>query len=138
MYDLFALYKVISLIHPQAAVSTVTGSAVDLGAGYEADALAILDVGTAVDAGATLAVTIKGSSTSGGSYTTITTFTTVLDTDDNKIAAGRVVRALDGSNRFIKAIGTIAGGSSPSFTFSVSLLVKPTVATETLNSVSVA
>lgn len=139
--DPFSELKVISLIHAQTATSTVTGTAVDLGPDYtNQNFLAILDVGAAADTGATLAVTIKGSSTSGGSYTTLTTFTTVADTDDNKIAAGRVARTspIDGTYRYLKAVGTIAGGSSPSFTFSVVLLAQVNIAKETLNSLAVA
>lgn len=137
MHKLSENYKVISLIHSQTATSTVTGTGVDLGPAYEDDALAILDLGAASDTDATLAVVIQGSDAVGGTYATLLTFTTLTASSDNKIAAGGFSTA-GSANRFIRAVGTIAGTGSPSFSFSVSLLIRATLGSSTLNSVTAA
>jgi hypothetical protein len=137
MFDLNGSYKAVSLAHAQTITSTTTTTAVDLGPGYDEDTMVILDVGAASDTGATCAVVIKGSATSGGTYATLLTFATLADTDDNKIAAGKITRGST-ATRFLKAVLTIASGSSPSFTFSIVALCKATQESGSLNSTTAA
>lgn len=136
MYDLNGEYKVISLLHAQALTSTASSTAVDFAA-YEQDTLIVLDLGAAVDATATLDVIVRGSATSGGTYTTLLTFNQLLDTDDNKIAAGKILRTT-AAMRWIKVTATIALGTTPSFTIAVFALAKAVDATGVLNSVAAA
>lgn len=121
---------VISLIKPQVATSTVTGTGVDCKA-YEDDALAILDLGAAATHATsdTLNVVIqKCSAADGTGATTIGTFTELTGTSDNKIAAVGVLLN-DSAKPYIRAVGTIVdgGGSDVSFAFGVTLVVRPTV-----------
>ena len=134
MYDITDRYQALNLIVPQAATATVNGTAIDLGPGYHSDSLAILTIGAVTGTTPTLDVTIKGSDTSGGSYTTLTTFTQV--TASTKIACGRVLRDT-GLKRWIKAVATI-GGTTPSFTFSVVIMVQAIRAVSTNNSLTAA
>lgn len=132
--DLSKNYKVLSLIHAQAATSTVTGTGVDT-MGYADDALAILDLGAATGTSPTLDVVIQ-TSPDNSTWTTRTTFTQLVGTSDNQIAAGKVV--LDGaSKRYVRAVGTIAG-TTPSFTFNVVLLVQAELGKSDLNSLTAA
>lgn len=137
MLDLEQEYKVVSLIRPQVATSTVTGTGVDLGPDYEDDALAIFNLGAASDTDATCIVTIEGSDAVGGTYTVLGTFGTATATSDNKIASLKVNTA-GASSRFIRAKATIAGTGTPSFALDVVLLVKAVVASADLNSATLA
>lgn len=127
-------YKAISLLRPQVATSTATGTGVDVSE-YGDDAMAILDVGAVSGTTPTLDVVIQTSATVGGTYSTELTFAQV--TAANKFAAGRV--NLDGPNsgglarKFVRALATIAG-TTPSFTFGVSLLVRAAIGKTALNS----
>lgn len=132
--DLSKNYKAISLVRPQTATSTVTGSAVDT-MGYGDDALVIVDLGAASGTSATNDIVIQ-TSPDNSTWTTRTTFATLTDTSDNKIAAGKLV--LDAaSRRYVRAVGTIAG-TTPSFTFGVSMLIEAEKGSASLNSLTAA
>lgn len=132
--DLSKNYKAISLVRPQVATSTVTGTGVDT-MGYGDDAIAIVDLGAASGTSATNIVTIQ-TSPDNSTWTTVTTFATLTDTSDNKIACGRV--NLDAaSRRYVRALCTIAG-TSPSFAFAVSLLIRAEQGSASLNSLTAA
>lgn len=128
-------YKAISLVRPQVATSTVTGTGVQIDSEYEDDALAIVNLGAASDTDATCIVTIEGSDTLNGTYTVLTTFGTLTATSDNKLAAGAV--NLRGYS-FVRAKATIAGTGTPSFAIDAVLLVKGLVRKSTLNSTTAA
>jgi hypothetical protein len=92
---------------------------------YLDDGLATLMVGSAEDAGATLDVVILGSKDGGSTYPdTLATFEQVLDTDDGKSAS---IGFNIGEYNRLQVSWTIAGGSSPVFTFGVSILVNTPV-----------
>lgn len=132
--DLSKNYKAISLVRPQTATSTVTGSGVDT-MGYGDDALVIVDLGAASGTSATNDIVIQ-TSPDNSTWTTRTTFATLTDTSDNKIAAGKLV--LDAaSRRYVRAVGTIAG-TTPSFTFGVSMLIEAEKGSASLNSLTAA
>lgn len=132
--DISKNYKAISLVRPQAATSTVTGTGVDT-MGYGDDALVIVDLGAASGTSATNDIVIQ-TSPDNSTWTTRTTFATLTDTSDNKIAAGKVV--LDAaSRRYVRALCTIAG-TTPSFTFGVSLLIRAEQGSASLNSLTAA
>lgn len=135
MHRLAENYKAISLIRPGAYTTTQTGTGVDVGPGYENDALAIVNFGTVSGTTPTCDVTIQTSDAVGGTYTTVATITQV--TASNKLAC--VGFNLSGNNsgsvaqRFVRAVATI-GGTTPSFGLSVELLVKAEIAKVDLNS----
>lgn len=129
-------YKAVALIPAVTATTTTTGTGVDIST-YGDDALFILSVGTVSGTSPTLDVTIQSSSTSGGTYTTEVTFGQV--TASTKFACGGL--NCEGNNsgglarKFIRAVGTIAG-TTPSFAFSVTMLIRATLGSSTLNSVT--
>lgn len=132
--DLSKNYKYISLIRPQVATSTVTGTGVDT-LGYGDDALAILDLGAALTTAETCIVTIQ-TSPNNSTWTTQTTFATVTGTSDNKCAAGKLV--LDAaSRRYVRAVATIAG-DTPSFAIAVGLVISAEQGSASLNSLTAA
>lgn len=130
MHTLAQMYKAFSLLRPQVATSTQTGTGVDL-ATYQDDAMAIVNLGAASGTSATCIVTIQGSPDN-SAWTTLTTFATLTDTSDNQLAAGRV----DLTNyRYARAVATIAG-TSPSFAIDVVILARPEVANASVNSLT--
>jgi len=132
--DLSKNYKYVSLIRPQVATSTVTGSGVDT-MGYRDDAIITLDLGAALTTTETCDVTIQ-TSPDNATWTTRTTFTTLTGTSDNKAAAGKLV--LDAaSRRYVRAVATIAGGS-PSFAIAVGMLIQAEQGSASLNSLTAA
>lgn len=133
MHNLSESYKVISLIRPQVATSTVTGTGVDIEK-YSGDALAIVNLGAALTSDETCIVTIETSDTVGGTYTARLTFGTLTGTSDNKIAAGKVDLA---PYKFVRAVATIAG-TTPSFAIDVVLLIESEEGSATLNSTTAA
>lgn len=132
MHSLVNSYKAFSLIRPQTATSTVTGTGVDL-LGYLDDAIATVNLGAASGTSATCIVTIQGSNDD-STYTTVTTFGTLSDTSDNKLACGTV--SLVGY-RYCRAVATLAG-TSPSYLIDVVLHVRAEAGTSTLNSTTAA
>lgn len=132
--DLSKNYKAISLVRPQTATSTVTGTGVDT-MGYGDDAAIILDLGAASGTSATLDVVIQ-TSPNNSTWTTRTTFATLTDTSDNKIACGRLNLDI-ASARYVRALATIAG-TTPSFAFAVSMLVRAEQGSASLNSLTAA
>lgn len=132
--DISKNYKAISLVRPQVATSTVTGTGVDT-LGYADDAMVIVDLGAASGTSATNIITIQ-TSPDNSTWTTVTTFGTLTDTSDNKIACGRI--NLDAANRrYVRALCTIAG-TSPSFAFSVCLVLRAEQGSASLNSLTAA
>lgn len=130
--DISKRYKYIPLIVPQVATSTVTGTGVDL-MGYNDDCIAMVTTGTNLTTTETCDVTIQ-TSPDNSTWTTRTTFTTILGTDDNESAAGKVV--LDGtSRRYVRAVATIAG-TTPSFSIAVGILVNGEYQSASLNSLT--
>lgn len=132
MHKLSESYKAVSLIRPQVATATVTGTGVDL-LGYLDDAVAIVNLGAALTTTETCIVTIQGSNDD-SSYTTLTTFATLLGTSDNKLACGAV--NLFGY-RYVRAVATIAG-TTPSFAIDVVLMARAEAGISTLNSTTAA
>lgn len=132
--DISKEYKHISLIRPQTATSTVTGTGVDL-MGYNDDCVAYFDLGAASGTGPSCIVTIE-TSPDNSTWTVRTTFSTADDTSDNKSACAKVT--LDGTNRrYIRAVATIAG-TTPSFAITVGCLVNAEYQTASLNSATLA
>lgn len=132
--DLSKNYKYVSLIRPQVATSTVTGSGVDT-MGYRDDAIITLDLGAALTTTETCDVTIQ-TSPDNATWTTRTTFATLTGTSDNKVAAGKLV--LDAaSRRYVRAVATIAG-SVPSFAIAVGMLIQAEQGSASLNSLTAA
>lgn len=132
--DLSKNYKYVSLIRPQVATSTVTGTGVDT-MGYGDDAVITLDLGAALTTTETCDVTIQ-TSPDNATWTTRTTFTQLLGTSDNKCAAGKLV--LDAaSRRYVRAVATIAG-SVPSFALAVGMLIRAEQGSASLNSLTAA
>jgi len=132
--DLSKNYKFFSLIRPQVATSTVTGTGVDT-LGYCDDALVTVDLGAALTTSETCIVTVQ-TSPDNATWTTQTTFATLTGTSDNKAAAGKVV--LDAaSRRYVRAVATIAGGS-PSFAIAVGLVLQAEYGSASLNSLTAA
>lgn len=134
MKDVASTYKPYQLIVPQLATATVTGSAVQITPGEEADAVAIINLGALTSNGSvTLIVTISASLTSGGSYTTIATSATAA------CAAAQIgslrVKINTGIYAFVKATATFVftSGTTPNVPIAVSLLVQETVASDANN-----
>jgi hypothetical protein len=105
-------------IVPQVGTGTITGTAVDM---IDADGpcFGLLVVG-AVSAGttaATLAVKYTESATAGGTYADISGATHTLVTASSKFEIRRFMR----SQRFVKAVGTMAG-TAPSIAFTACAL----------------
>lgn len=100
------------------AARTATGSAtgVDVQA-RDGDLFLILDSAAGTGTSPTLDVTVESSDTLGGAYTAISgaAFTRVTNTASQQ----SLVISKDEARRFIRVTYTI-GGSTPSFTFSVS------------------
>ena len=132
MHTLAQSYKAVSLIRPVVATATATGSGVDL-LGFLDDAMAIVDFGVLSGTAATNIVTIEGSNDN-SAFTVLTTFVAASGTDDAKIASGRV--NLTGY-RYVRAVATIAG-TTPSYAFGVTLLVRAEAGLATLNSLTAA
>ena len=130
MHTLQQSYKAISLIRPQTATATVTGTGVSIDS-YLGDAAAIVNLGAASGTSATCDITIQGS-TDDSTYTTVTTFTQLTGTDDNELACGQVAL---GAYKYVRAVATIAG-TSPSFLIDVVLMIRSEVSSSTLNSVT--
>lgn len=132
MHTLSQAYKAISLIRPQTATATVTGTGVSIDS-YLGDAAAIVDLGAASGTSATCIVTIQGS-TDDSTYTTLTTFGTLTDTSDSKLACGQVSL---GGYKYVRAVATIAG-TSPSFALAVELMIAAEAGSSSLNSTTAA
>lgn len=115
-----------TLIAPQLATATVTGSAV----GFEpqndprcmATAIATVGASAGTPTSFTVIYTITQSATSGGSYTTTATFPT--STAINEVQA--LGFNLDTSKPFVKGVATIAfvSGTTPSIAIGLTLLVR--------------
>ena len=136
MHKLSENYKAVSLLVAQTATATATGTGVDVST-YGDDALFILNVGAVSGTSPTLDVVIQSSSTVGGTYSTELTFGQV--TASTKFACGGL--NIEGNNsgaiarKFIRALATIAG-TTPSFAFSVTMLIRASLGSASLNSVT--
>lgn len=126
-------YKAFKLFDPAARTANANGTAVNVGV-HGDDALAIVSMGAITGTTPTGDIVIEASETSGGTYTTVATISQVT-TQANGIAA--VGFQLTGSKRFVRARLTV-GGTSPSFTFSVLLLVRSLNPKAATNSATVA
>lgn len=125
-------YKAFSLIRPQTLTAATSGSGQDLKE-YQGDAVAVVDLGAASGTSATCTVTIQGSNDN-SNWTTLTTFGTLTDTSDNKLACGRVNFS---AYRYVRADIAI-GGTSPSFALGVTLLARANAGGSSLNSTTAA
>ena len=95
--------------------STYTTSAVEVDFGINDEIIATALVGAvATAAGDTCTITITGSTTTGGTYTTVATIPGVAlgNGGGNEMASAVFKR---GVNRFFKGVLTIVSASSPSF-----------------------
>lgn len=115
--------------------TTTSGTGQDVQA-FEDDALAVLTLGTIAPDGANVVVNIQGSDAVGGTYTTITSFTAVAGTGDNRTAAIPVNIA--GTSRAFVRAQVVTTGSTTGCQIAVSLLVRPTVAASDINSATAA
>lgn len=128
-------YKAITLIKPQTATSTVTGSAVDT-LGYNDDILVTLSLGAALTTTETCIVTIQtDDNDSFSSATTQVTFGTLTGTSDNKTACAGFTMPI--GDRYVRAVATIAG-STPSFDICIMALVQAEAQGSTINSTTAA
>lgn len=136
MFKLSEEYTALQVLPSQNITSDTTtlGSAVSV-EGYEDDALAIVSFGAIAPNGSSVAVTIQASSTSGGTYAAIGTFTAVAGTDDNKLAAIPV--SLAGGNKFIKG-QVVTTGSTTGAQVAIVLCARVTVAASGANSATAA
>lgn len=125
-------YKAFSLIRPQTLTTGTSGTGVDLKE-YNSDAVAVVDLGAASGTSATCTVTIQGSNDN-SNWTTLTTFGTLTDTSDNKLACGRVDFS---AYRYVRADVAI-GGTTPSFTVGVTLLARANIGKSSINSTTAA
>lgn len=129
-------YKALLVTPPKAITTDELSSAVSV-EGYEDDALAVVALGAISGSDTAITITVKASDASGGTYTTIGTFTAVATTDDNKIAAIPV--SLAGTSRkFVKFNFDISGTDTPTANVQATLLVRPTVAASDVNSATFA
>jgi len=93
-------------IVPQVATATVTGTAVDVGAGDNPITL-VFSVGAINDA-TTIAVTVTESATSGGTFTAISGATaSIAGTDDSTVQVVTFRR----TQPYLKAVATLAGAT---------------------------
>lgn len=134
--NIAAEYKPFILFSPQttAATAGLASSAVAITPGEEQDAVAVIQVGTIVGnpTSTTVSVTIAGSATSGGSYTTISTSATAnVAVGTGQITTLRVI-VNTGLYAFIKATAVVGftGGTTPAVSLSGALLIKQTIATD--------
>lgn len=129
-------YKVVKLLDPASVTADANGTAVEIGAEYEEDAMAVLQLGAASGTSPTCDVTIQASATQGGTYTTIGTFSQLSGTDDNKVAA-IPVKLNTSARRWVRASVDV-GGTSPDYLLGVTLLVRRSVAKNANNSATAA
>lgn len=103
-----------------ARTASANGTGVDT-MGYN-EVIALLDVGAVAGTTPTLDVKLEESDTSGGTYTAITGATFAqITTANHALSIG--IKVGDGiRKRFIRAVATI-GGTTPSFTCAVALLL---------------
>jgi len=106
--------------------ATETGTGVDV-SGWDGTAIAVLDSSAGGDTDHTLDVKLQTCATVDGTYADITgaTFTQVDDTEGG--ATEVISFDVSAAKAFVRAVGTIAG-TSPEFTFSVTLFGIPKVA----------
>ena len=101
-----------------AVTSTATSSAIDL-LEYDGDVLLVLDCAAGTGTSPTLDIKLTECATTGGTYTDLSGATFTQVTDSASIQT--LVINKDSAERYIKIVQTITG-SSPSFTFSVTLI----------------
>jgi len=127
--DISQEYKVVSLLHSTSITATNTGANEDVEV-FEDDALVIVDVGSVVGTGVT--VTVVGSLVA-----TPTVYNQTLATF--VIATGASIGAVRAKLTGIKNIRSVATkGDANAVTVGVSVLVKPVVKSNTLNSATLA
>lgn len=130
--NLAPLFKSVGILLPKALTATASGTPVLITPGENADyeAIAVVQNGAATGSPTsyTLAVTVEESATSGGTYDTIATFTTI--TADNQVSHLPV--KINPAKPYIRATATIAfvGGTSPAVVPAVALLMKENVASD--------
>lgn len=107
--------------------STETGTGVDVSA-WDGIAVAVLDSSLGGGTTPTLNVTLEDSDAVGGTYAAIPG-AAFVEVDDTAGGSTQVI-AFDvgAANGFVRAVGTIAGGGSETFDFSVTLLGIPKAA----------
>ncbi len=120
MRSVYDAIKAAFSIRPQTATSTATGTGVDT-KGYNS-AMAVLEVGAVSGTSPTLNVKIQDSADN-STFADVSGLTLTQVTAANN---SQVLR-IDGLNtstlrRYLRAVGTI-GGTSPSFAFSVEILL---------------
>lgn len=128
MHNVHENWKLISLIHPVAVTTTATDTAIDVEE-YLHDGGVILDIGAVTGTTPTLDIEIEKTE-DGTTWTTALTFTQV--TTGDKVAMGRV--ELGGAQQ-IRVKKTV-GGTTPSFTISMTLLAEVSEGGATVNSVT--
>jgi len=113
--------NVVELIPAAVRTSTVTGSAVDTRALDGVCQIVLMSSAATAGTSPTLNVKLTHCATSGGSYTDVTgaTFAQVTNAADSTqmiaVKAGEL-------ERYVKAVGTIGGTSTPTFGFGVALV----------------
>jgi hypothetical protein len=137
MFLLNEEYKAFNILASTVVTADLDGTGIDLEQ-YEADALVILQTGLISSTVATYAVNVQGSTSVGGTYTTISSFTTVGSGSDYGVAV-LPVNIEGASKKFVRVqVDATANGGSINGIFGAVLLAKPQVAQSGLNTQAVA
>lgn len=133
MKTLFDNYKHFKIQQVAAQTSSGQSSSVEVGIGAGMDMLALLYLGSISGTSPTAAIKIQGSD-DGSTWNDLGSFSALASGDANKVAELKLNRQ---GYRYVRASWTL-GGTSPSFTFAVGLLVQAVEGTENLNSATAA
>lgn len=120
-------YSVIHLLDSQSITSDTDASSVDVGADYNEDVLAIVNLGAVSGSSPTLDIKIQGSDND-SDWSDIDSFNQLTDSDSN----GTVALGLKNTYRYLRASLT-TGGSSPDFQTAIVAAVERTNGNKDLN-----
>lgn len=136
MFKLLEEYKVINLLASTTVTGDLNGTGVDIES-YEADGLVVLQTGAITSTGATYVVNIQGSTALAGTYTTLASFDS-FDADPYKVGAV-AINVDKATNKYVRAsVDTTANGGTVSAIIGATLLIRPTTASSSLNSATIA
>lgn len=112
------------LLKPQAITTTTTSTYVDMGegGGGQFGTTMILEKGAVTGTSPTLDIKLQECATTNGTYTDITGATFAQQTTSGADGDANLVKTIFNRNgRYIKAVAT-TGGTSPSFTYGLTIL----------------
>lgn len=121
--DLHNYSKVLSLFPPAARTSTANGTAVQT-QGHIGHAAAVLHSAAGTGTSPTLIVKLQHGDQSDGSDAADVSGAVFATVTDSGASLQKIKLNLHGLKKYVRAVATIAG-TSPSFTFNVTLLVPP-------------